>query len=190
MSESTSAYTAFMQMLASQNQHFSPAELHGLLTGHTCAGGGFEVQAWLDNAAQLFDGEIPAGLQAALTGLQEMLKTEITNDDCMAITLLLPGDDDSLELRTQALGQWCQGFLSGFGGSIGERKLSDEAREILEDYVAVAQISSESEEGDNSDESSFMEVSEYLRMTAVFLFTDCNPPAATAEPSADKPALH
>ena len=190
MSESTSAYTAFVQLLASQNQHFSPAELHGLLAGHTCAGGGFDPGAWLDNATQLFDGDIPASLQPALTGLQEMLKTEINAADCMGITLLLPADDDSLELRTRALGQWCQGFLSGFGGSIGQRKLSAEAREILEDYVAVAQISSAEEDGDNADEASFMEVSEYLRMTSVFLFTECNPPAAEPAPAAGKPALH
>lgn len=190
MSESTSAYTAFMQLLASQNQQLSPAELHGLLAGHICAGGGFDPQAWLDNAAQLFDGPIPANLQPALGGLQEMLKAEITADDCMAITLLLPGDDDSLEMRSQALGQWCQGFLSGFGTAIGERKLSKEAREILEDYVAVAQISSASEDEDAADETSYMEVSEYLRMTAVFLFTECNPAATAPADQADKPAIH
>lgn len=188
MSESTSAYSAFVQLLAGQGQHFSPAELHGLLVGHSCAGAGFAPQAWLDNAAQLFDGEIPPGLQQALTGLQEMLRSEISADDCMAITLLLPGDDDSLELRSTALAQWCQGFLSGFGGSIGQRKLSAEAREILEDYIAIAQIA----EADNAedDEASFMEVSEYLRMTAVFLFTECNPPAPAAVAKPETPALH
>jgi uncharacterized protein YgfB (UPF0149 family) len=189
MSESTSAYTAFMQLLASQNQHFSPAELHGLLAGHTCAGGGFGTQAWLENAAQLFDGDIPASLQPALEGLQEMLKTEITAGDCMGITLLLPADDDSLELRIKALGQWSQGFLSGFGSSIGQRKLTAEAREILEDYVAVAQISTANDD-DSADETSFMEVSEYLRMTAVFLFTECNTPATAPADKTDKPAIH
>lgn len=193
MSQPTSAYMAFMQLLTSQGQHFSPAELHGLLVGHSCAGAGFAPQAWLDNAAQLFDGDIPASLQPALTGLQDMLKTEISADDCMAITLLLPGDDDSLPARSQALGQWCQGFLSGFGSSIGDRKLSAEAREILEDYVAVAQISSgddEEEGGEAADETSFMEVSEYLRMTAVFLFTECNTPAPTPDSQPEQPAIH
>lgn len=187
MTQPVSAYQAFVQLLTSQGQALSPAELHGLLAGHSCAGAGFEPGPWLNNAAQLFDGDIPASLQPALTGLQEMLKTELAADDCMAITLLLPGDDDSLELRTAALGQWCQGFLSGFGGSIGQRKLSAEAREILEDYVAVAQIT-DGEAAD--DETSFMEVSEYLRMTAVFLYTECNPPAAPAAEPAPQPAVH
>lgn len=186
MSNNTSAYQAFVQLLASQGQHFSPAELHGLLVGHSCGGAGFAPAPWLDNAAQLFDGEISANLQAALSGLQDMLKTELTADDCMAITLLLPSDDDSLSERSMALGQWCQGFLSGFGGSVGQRKLSDEAREILEDYVAVAQIVDADSAED--DESSFMEVSEYLRMTAVFLYTECNPPAAPAP--AEPKAVH
>lgn len=189
MSESTSAYTAFVNLLVSQGQHFSPAELHGLLVGHSCAGAGFTVDAWLENAAQLFDGEIPATLQPALVGLQDMLKTEICAEDCLAITLLLPGDDDALTLRSQALGEWCQGFLSGFGGSIGSKKLSDEAREILEDYIAVAQIIEPEGDDNSTDETSFMEVSEYLRMTAVYLFTECNPPAVPAA-KPEQPAIH
>lgn len=189
MSESTSAYTAFVNLLADQGQDFSPAELHGLLVGHSCAGAGFAAAAWLENAAQLFDGDIPATLQPALVGLQEMLKTEITAEDCFAITLLLPGDDDSLTLRSQALGEWCQGFLSGFGGSIGDRKLSDEAREILEDYIAVAQIVAPESDESTADEASFMEVSEYLRMTTVYLFTECNPPATPAA-KPEQPAIH
>lgn len=189
MSDSTSAYTAFVNLLASQGQHISPAELHGLLVGHSCAGAGFAADAWLENAAQLFDGEIPATLQPALVGLQEMLKTEICAKDCLAITLLLPGDDDELTLRSQALGEWCQGFLSGFGGSIGNKQLSDEAREILEDYIAVAQIVAPEDDDNNADEASFMEVSEYLRMTAVYLFTECNPPAVSAA-KPEQTAIH
>lgn len=191
MTQSTSAYMAFTDLLASHGQRFSPAELHGLLVGHSCAGAGFATPAWLENAAQLFDGEIPASLQPALTGLQDMLKSEISTDDCMAITLLLPGDDDSLAERSLALGQWCQGFLSGFGSSIGDRKLSAEAREILEDYVAVAQISAADDEPETeADEASFMEVSEYLRMTAVFLFTECNTPASTPDIPPGQAAIH
>lgn len=189
MSDSTSAYTAFVNLLASQGQHISPAELHGLLVGHSCAGAGFAADAWLENAAQLFDSEIPATLQPALVGLQEMLKTEICAKDCLAITLLLPGDDDELTLRSQALGEWCQGFLSGFGGSIGNKQLSDEAREILEDYIAVAQIVAPEDDDNNADEASFMEVSEYLRMTAVYLFTECNPPAVSAA-KPEQTAIH
>lgn len=188
MSDSPSAYQAFTHLLTNQGQSFSPAELHGLLTGHSCAGAGFDSAAWLANAAQLFDGEIPANLQPALNGLQDMLKTELTADDCMAITLLLPSDEDSLETRTHAMAEWCQGFLSGFGGSIGQRKLSDEAREILEDYVAIAQIAEA--DASQDDEASFMEVSEYLRMTAVFLYTECNPVARPEKIPTQPAQLH
>jgi uncharacterized protein len=50
----------------------------------------------------------------ALIGLQEMVKGELTSDD-MTVVLLLPTDDAPLTERAAALGQWCQGFLSGFG---------------------------------------------------------------------------
>lgn len=188
MSDTTSAYQAFTQLLADQGHHIAPAELHGLLVGRTCAGAGFDPQGWLADAQLLFGEDVPSHLHPALTGLQAMIKSELGAHDCMAITLLLPSDEDSLLERTVALSHWCQGFLSGFGTSIGERKLSDDVQEILKDFVAIAQLDTDNHDAADDDESSFMEISEYLRMSAVFMFTEFAP--APAAPSEETPAVH
>ena len=79
--------------------------------------------------------------------------------------LLLPSDDAPLAERAVALGQWCQGFLAGFGLTAGDRALSSEAMEVLQDLSAIAQIQDSLEESEDG-ETDYMEVMEYLRGAA------------------------
>ena len=87
--------------------------------------------------------------------------------------------------RALALGQWCQSFLTGFGLTAGDRALSSEAMEVLQDMAAIAQVQDSLEESEDG-ESDYMEVMEYLRVAPLLLFTECAKPL----PSAAKPSLH
>ena len=60
MPQSQSAYTSFTVLLNTSGQPVSPAELQGLLLGRCCSGGGFTAEGWLEEAQDLFDGEVPA----------------------------------------------------------------------------------------------------------------------------------
>lgn len=174
-----------------QGQQVSPAELQGLMLGRCCAGASFDTGDCIRDAGILFDGEIPSSLHQSLDGLQEMLKTELTAEDSLAVTLLLPTDETALKERLAALAQWCQGFLSGFGNQIGNSKLSDEVREILQDYVAISQLDlhAENEPDDESSEASYMELTEYLRITPVLLFAEFGTrPQKQEKP--EQPAVH
>lgn len=179
-----SAYAAFATLLAGGAQPVSPAELHGLLLGRSCAGAGFDVEPWLIDAAELLGEPAQENTRQALIGLQEMVKGELSGDD-IAIVLLLPNDDAPLAERTLALGQWCQSFLTGFGLTAGDRALSREAVEVLQDMAAIAQIQDSLEESEDG-ESDYMEVMEYLRVAPLLLFTECAKPVAAAP----KPSLH
>ncbi|MEX6500896.1 YecA/YgfB family protein [Pseudomonas zhanjiangensis] len=184
MPTSSSAYAAFAALLASSANPVSPAELHGLLLGRSCAGAGFDADAWLVDAAELL-GEAPQeSIRQALIGLQEMVKTELTGDD-VAVVLLLPPDEAPLQERAAALGQWCQGFLGGFGLTAGDKALSAEAMEVLQDLSAIAQVQNALEESEDG-ENDYMEVMEYLRVAPLLLFSECAKPA----PVAAKPSLH
>ena len=184
MPTSSSAYAAFAALLASSGSSVSPAELHGLLLGRSCAGAGFELEPWLSDAAELLGIAPEDSLRQALAGLQEMVRGELTGED-IAVVLLLPSDDAPLAERASALGQWCQGFLGGFGLIAGDAALSAEAMEVLQDLSSIAQVQSaldESEDGEND----YMEVMEYLRVAPLLLFTERNKPVAAAP----KPSLH
>ena len=114
-----------------------------------------------------------------------MVKGELTGAD-ITVVLLLPTDDAPLAERAAALGEWCQGFLSGFGLTRRAYALSDEANEVLRDLAAIAQVQDALEESEDG-ESDYMEVMEYLRVAPLLLFSETKkadvPPAA-------KPSLH
>ncbi len=184
MPTSSSPYAAFAALLASSGHPVSPAELHGLLLGRSCAGAGFEIDPWLVDAAELLGAAPQDNVRQALIGLQEMVKAELSGSD-VTIVLLLPGDDAPLQERASALGQWCQGFLGGFGLTARDTALSSEAMEVLQDLSAIAQVQNaldESEDGEND----YMEVMEYLRVAPLLLFSECAKPVAPAA----KPSLH
>ena len=184
MPTSSSPYAAFAALLASSGHPVSPAELHGLLLGRSCAGAGFDIDAWLVDAAELLGGAPQDNVRQALIGLQEMVKGELAGED-IAIVLLLPSDDAPLSERALALGQWCQSFLTGFGLVAGDRALSGEAMEVLQDMAAIAQIQDSLDESEDG-ETDYMEVMEYLRVAPLLLFAECAKPV----PPAPKPSLH
>lgn len=184
MSTSRSPYAAFAALLSSAGHTVSPAELHGLLLGRSCAGAGFEPGPWLVDAAELLGGEPQDSVRQALIGLQEMVKGELCSED-ITVVLLLPDDEAPLAQRASALGQWCQGFLGGFGLTARDGALSAEAMEVLQDLSAIAQVQSALDESEDG-ESDYMEVMEYLRVAPLLLFSECAKPAAAAP----KPSLH
>ncbi|MBD9426276.1 YecA family protein [Pseudomonas sp. PDM15] len=184
MSISNSPYAAFAALLASTGKPVSPAELHGLLLGRSCAGAGFEADAWIADAVELLGAEPADNVRQALVGLQDMVKGELGGSD-VTVVLLLPGDDAPLGERAKALGQWCQGFLDGFGMILGNAALSAEAMEVLQDLSAIAQVQSALEESEDG-ESDYMEVMEYLRVAPLLLFAECGKAASPAP----KPSLH
>ncbi|MGH8355595.1 MAG: UPF0149 family protein, partial [Pseudomonas sp.] len=145
---------------------------------------GFEVEPWLLDAAELLGSAPKDNVRQALIGLQEMVKGELTGVD-IAVVLLLPSDDAPLAERAAALGQWCQGFLGGFGLTARDAALSGEAVEVLQDLAAIAQVQDALEESEDG-ESDYMEVMEYLRVAPLLLFTECTKAAAPAA----KPSLH
>lgn len=181
MSTPSSPYAAFAALLSSAGHSVSPAELHGLLLGRSCAGAGFEADAWLGDAAELLGGEPQDNVRQALIGLQEMVRGELCGED-VTVVLLLPDDEAPLAQRAGALGQWCQGFLGGFGLTARDGALSAEAMEVLQDLSAIAQVQSALEESEDG-ESDYMEVMEYLRVAPLLLFAECAKPAAAVKPS-------
>ncbi|MBW5414039.1 UPF0149 family protein [Pseudomonas sp. MAG002Y] len=184
MTSTSSAYAAFTQLLSEAALPVSPAELHGHLMGRICAGAGFDESDWLVAATDLLGGAPSDRLKSALIGLLGMVQQEFATNE-VAIVLLLPTDEAPLKERLAAMAQWCQGFLSGFGLASRTAELSNEAKEVLQDLAAIAQVQDtleESEEGEND----YMEVTEYLRVAPAILYSEYG-----KNPSpAPKPSIH
>lgn len=166
-----------------------PSELHGLLCGLLAGGERPGVEAWQRQAGSMLTDEPLDEVSLELFArMYEQTRTQLEQGD-FGIQVLLPDDDESMEQRTEALGLWCHGFLSGFGESAANQKLSEEMNGILHDFSEIAQI----QESDESDETErfFLDVSEYVRMALLNVFAEMNANnEAAPAPAADTTSLH
>lgn len=173
----------------------SPAEFHGLLCGRQACGQPVYEAQWRQDCLEFL------GLGADASGpeldrvmaLRERVTLSLA-DDSLAFDLLLPDEDYELAQRAEALGQWCEGFLSGLAMA-GEDQLRWEALpeelvEGLSDLATIAQISADDEEGE-SNEKDLMEICEYVRMVAMNVYAELVlHHAAVTEPEEAKPVAN
>jgi uncharacterized protein YgfB (UPF0149 family) len=100
------------------------------------------------------------------------------NDPTCDFHLLLPGDDEAIALRVQALGDWCQGFLTGLalGGIKDLQALPDNVREIANDLLEIARAHSSYDlEEQEEDEQAYAELTEYVRVGVMLINEELHP---------------
>lgn len=164
-----------------------PSELHGSLCGRLAAGARMNLDEWLQVVSEnmgipktaVDESEALAGFMSAAydQALAQMKASDMT------FTPLLPDDDYSLDQRVQALSAWVRGFLEGMAvGAEALGEAPDEIRELIEDMVAISQVN-DSEEDSEEGEYQLNEVIEYVRLGALAVFTEFNPPEAAASAS-------
>jgi len=178
-------------ILTSEDVKSHASELHGVLTGLVCAGFEFEDQGYLVMLHDLFnegDG-FPVAVKKAIKQMYNELWNGIL-DDSYSFSLLLPDDDDSMAERGHALSVWVQGFNLGFGLQQKDTPVvSDEVKEVLTDFVEIANLSDEMEE-DEDTEQAYFEIGEYVRISALLCFSELATPPNSESLSADKKILH
>jgi uncharacterized protein YgfB (UPF0149 family) len=171
------SFDDFANMLMDLGTLGSPAELHGLLCGQLSTGQQLDTDGWLMLASTQLQLDIGTNNdRLALIGLYEQSLAQLSGFS-FEFQPLLPTDETSLELRTVALGQWCSGFLSGFGLALDyqRQKLSDEVNESIADLAQISQIKSD-EMVDQTAEQSYMELVEYVRLAATMVYSEFNVP--------------
>ena len=150
------------------------AESHGVLCGLLCARGSAAEDAWmaLVREERAADTAEPAGAEA-WTELSRLYRETLgqLRDEEFAFTLLLPDDTQPLQLRADAMTEWCQGFLYGLaaGGVEDANVLPEEVREITEDIVEISSATTDGDEGE-SGEAAYAELIDYLRVGVILVF--------------------
>ena len=148
------------------------ARCQAVLTGFVCVQP--DLQQAASRATQLIAGTDPYVLeQWAKSICDELQATDL------AFRLYLPGDDTPLPQRMEALSAWAREFLSALGEA-GEKlgKLGDDAQDTLRELAAIAEGASVGEDDEDTEELMFVELSEHVRLSALFLYQALNPPAA------------
>ena len=183
----TPDYSHVQQLLAAERSLADASEAHGTLAGCLCAASGYRCEDWLREI--LPDGRADAAAAAILAELYTATAAALLDPD-MEFALLLPEDAQPLTVRTAALAEWCQGFLYGLGaGSIPDAsRLPGDAGEIVRDFVEISRADVDPGQADESNESAYAELVEFVRVGVQLLYEELA--AARAPPAAAPAALH
>lgn len=174
------------------------AECHGVLCGLICRNGAVTPDDYLVQLATLQLVVDPGQTLTELFAEAHDSTIQQLADIDLGFNLWLPDDDQPLNERTDALAQWCTGFLAGIGLGGELPSLSEEATEALDDmrqialaaYPPVAITDAErdevlrfetesmnlQEEGEEVDENAFMEIVEYVRVVTLMLCEEMRGP--------------
>ena len=168
-------YSEIQRVLTEERSLADAAEAHGTLAGCLCATVAYRFEDWLSEI--LPEGRPSQPLAAAaLRDLFSETAGALAGSD-MEFQLLLPDDEQPLDARTAALAQWCQGFLYGLGTSALDdtRRLPGDVGEIVHDLGEISRAGVDSRDSEESNESAYAELVEFVRVSVQLVFEELEP---------------
>ncbi|MGD9108523.1 MAG: UPF0149 family protein [Gammaproteobacteria bacterium] len=154
-----------------------PAEFHGYMCGIICGGNYTENEAGFRVVLGMLQDENFNSKEAKAVAAELMLNTfhQLHDVNC-DFKLLLPDDEESINLRSHALAVWCQNFLGGLGlsGIDSEKIYQREINEAILDIAEIAKLKySDLLDQDNEEqEMELMELIEYVRVAVLLIYTE------------------
>ncbi|MDR2878112.1 MAG: UPF0149 family protein [Chromatiales bacterium] len=168
-------------------------ESHGILCGLLCARGEVSLPQWLallQAPGEDHDSDMThADEQELVAGLYRKTVACLCGKEAL-LELLLPEDDEALGLRSEAMAQWCSGFLYGLaaGGIKDLTVLPDDVREIVADIAEISHA--DLENSGEEEENAYAELVEYLRAGVTLAFELLESERESAREAAPGQTLH
>jgi len=178
-------YDDLADMLIKLNASTEAAEAQGLLCGMMCAAGRADKQVWLQQVLGIAPDPSDLLAKELISQLEALYQDTLRgmyDDESLAFQLFLPDDNVRIEEQAAGLSEWVQGFLLGFSiRSLDDLhdELKEEIEGLLEDFVEITRLDMSPGEDENEDESACMEIEEYIRMSAMFIFMSLQPAASS-----------
>ncbi|REG81474.1 UPF0149 family protein [Marinomonas pollencensis] len=162
-------------VFVSESISASPAELHGQLCGYLASGVTLPLEDWLAMVVEFCDieGWKEDASRAAIVELYTSTLTLLQNGE-YALVPCISDDDAELCERGVTLSQWAHGFLAGYGLSGQKKDLSDETKQVLRDFANISGMQAEMRalEDNNDNETDLTELVEYVRLSAMMLYSE------------------
>ncbi|HBQ44264.1 MAG TPA: YecA family protein [Thiomicrospira sp.] len=164
-------------VLSAYQELESPSFLQGMLMGLMCGDNSIKESVWIKKILE--EADVKSIKESFLVVLHDLfLETDKTlNGSGFEIELCLPDDNEDLNFRTAMLGQFCEGFLYGMG-LVGhsEQTLKGDVAELFIDFGNISAIDiTDLEHADEDDESSFMQLVEYVKIGVMTINEELNP---------------
>ena len=159
------AYNACNAIILEIDPDLSAAEAHGMATGILCINEHSISDTWITELKANSPTNVDAD-ESVLVRLFDETKRLLIEDE-FEFDLFLPEDDYDLSDQTEALTNWCRGFLYSMGSVNATTTFSKDALEILRDITEFTKLDTEVE--GEEDEAAFVEITEYLRSAVLLL---------------------
>ncbi|MBC8519023.1 MAG: UPF0149 family protein [Gammaproteobacteria bacterium] len=155
------------------------AELHGSFCGRLMSGHAEDEIGWLKEVVgERDEANLQAREDVAMIARMVADVAQQLNGDELQFELFLP-EDEPLDVRTEALAAWCEGFLYGYGIASASEDFqeSEVQQEFLKDLMEISRasfIEGEDDHGDEEDEMDFLQVVEHVRIGTMLLYEGSN----------------
>ncbi len=166
-------------ILQEHDSQYSASGCQGVICGMLVFDGLSSLSRWIDetieelNTAHVHEPNVRRILTQLSVSTERCLK-----DPGMSFNLLLPEQDQTpLKQRVKALSDWCEGFLYGLSlaGVNDKTRLPGDCRELINDVLEISRVVVDSEP-DETDETAYFELVEYLRVAVLLLLEEFQSP--------------
>ncbi len=156
--------------------NWNAAQSHGLVSGRLAVEGRPAAAGWLDQVLEGTDERNAARKECEdlLIALFDDTHRQLSERQS-GFAPLLPDDDDSTAIRTEALAHWCEGFLHGLvsgqhDDALKSRLGNEPLADIIKDVLQITRADVGEDEED--DEEALTEIVEYLRVAAQLVYEE------------------
>lgn len=152
--------------------NWGAAQSHGLLAGRLAIAGVTAGPDWLLQVLEETDANNAAVAECRklLDRLYQSTFWQLS-ERLSEFAPLLPDDGEDVQVRAEALGHWCEGFLHGLvsskhGEDLKKRLAAEPLADIIKDMLQITRAGLDEESDLEENESAYTELVEYLRVAA------------------------
>jgi len=154
-------------------QELSPSEVHGTIVGAMCnhmkSGVSPDLLKLIEPNADANEGRFTQ-LSSTLYDLyRETSELLIESKD--GFDLILPSEDEPIELRVDGIATWCKGFVLGllYNNTFSIDQLPESGAEIARDLMEIAEAAAGADD-ENEEDWALAELHEYIKVGSQLIF--------------------
>lgn len=154
-------------------QELTPSEVHGTIVGamanHMKSGMTPDLLTLIEPQADANDGRFNQLTQ----NLYELYRdtSEMLIESKQGFDLIVPSDDEAIDVRVEGVASWCKGYLLGllYNNAFSIDQLPESGAEIARDFMEIAEAAAGAD-SENDEDWALAELHEYVKVGSQLIF--------------------